>query len=273
MNPKFHKLFDLTNKTALVTGGAGLLGSKFCFALAEYGANVVIVDNQITKANDLARDIRKTGKSCIAIDCDVTNPKDINHLVEEVSKEFRSIDILVNNAAGKSSNLDSFFSDFQNYSIETWNEIMSVNLNSMFLLSQAVITNMVKNKTFGSIIQTSSIYGVLGPDQRIYEGSFYLGHQINTPAVYSASKAGVIGLTKYLSTYFAKDGIRVNSISPGGVYSGQNDLFVKNYSNRIPLGRMAQPEEMVGAILFLASEASSYVTGQNLIIDGGLEAW
>ena len=132
---------------------------------------------------------------------------------------------------------------------------------------------MVKNKISGSIIQTASIYGVVAPDQRIYEGSQYLGRPINTPAVYSVSKAAVIGLTSYLSTYWGAQGIRVNTLTPGGIESGQNDIFKNKYSNRVPMGRMGNSDELVGALLFLASDASTYVNGQNLIVDGGLSVW
>ena len=125
----------------------------------------------------------------------------------------------------------------------------------------------------GSIIQTASIYAVVGPDQRIYEGSLYEGRPINTPPVYSASKAGVVGLTKYLATYWGGKGVRVNTLTPGGVASGQNETFVGRYSARVPLGRMADSKEIATALVFLASDASSYITGQNLIVDGGLSAW
>jgi NAD(P)-dependent dehydrogenase (short-subunit alcohol dehydrogenase family) len=125
----------------------------------------------------------------------------------------------------------------------------------------------------GSIIQTASIYGILAPDKRIYEGSEYNGRAINTPPVYSASKAGVVGLTRYLAAHWAEMGVRVNTLTPGGVETGQNDEFRRRYSARVPLGRMAQPNEMVGAVIFLASDASSYITGQNIIVDGGLSVW
>ena len=143
----------------------------------------------------------------------------------------------------------------------------------MFLVAKAVGKQMVAQGKGGSVIQTASIYGVMAPDQRIYEGSFYLGRQINTPAVYAVSKAGVIGLTKYLAAYWADKGIRVNTLTPGGTESGQNDEFKRRYSNRVPLARMAQAHEMVGTLLYLASDASSYVTGQNIIVDGGLSIW
>ena len=150
---------------------------------------------------------------------------------------------------------------------------MSVNLDGMFLVAQAVGKVMVSQGKGGSIVQTSSIYGWIGPDQRIYKNSVYLDREINTPAVYAASKAGVIGLTKYLATYWAKNNIRVNAIAPGGAESGQNDEFIRRYSARIPMERMAKPYEIVGALLYLASDASSYVTGQTIVVDGGLCAW
>jgi NAD(P)-dependent dehydrogenase (short-subunit alcohol dehydrogenase family) len=132
---------------------------------------------------------------------------------------------------------------------------------------------MIEQGTGGSIVQTASIYGILASDKRIYEGSFYLGRQIGNPAVYSTSKAAVVGLTRYLAAYWADKGIRVNTLTPGGVESGQNDTFKQKYSARIPMGRMARGEEMVGALIYLVSDASSYVTGHNIVVDGGLSAW
>jgi len=194
-------------------------------------------------------------------------------MVRQVVEEFGEITVLHNNAASKSTDLDAFFAPFEEYSLEEWRRIMSVNIDGMFLVAQAVGGQMVRQGKGGSIVQTSSIYGVMAPDPRIYEGSFYMGRQISSPAVYSASKAAVVGLTKYLSTYWADKGIRVNTLTPGGNDSGQNDEFKQRYSARIPLGRMGNPPEMVGALLFLASDASSYITGQNIMVDGGLSAW
>ena len=151
--------------------------------------------------------------------------------------------------------------------------MMAVNLDGMFLVAQAVGAAMSRQRIGGSIIQTSSIYGIMAPDQRIYRGSRYRGRTINTPAVYSASKAGVIGLTQHLATYWAKDNIRVNALVPGGVESGQNAKFKRRYSLRVPMMRMARADELIGALIFLASDASSYTTGQNITIDGGLAAW
>jgi len=275
MNRKsFRSLFDLSDKVAVVTGGAGILGRYFCAGLAESGANVVVVDIQDTKAQEIAEELNQKYKvEAIGISCDVSQPESVQQMVSSVIFKFGEINILHNNAAAKSDDLDAFFAPFEQYSLDQWRKIMSVNLDGIFLVAQAVGKQMILQGKGGSIIQTASIYGIMAPDQRIYEGSLYLDRQINTPAVYSASKAGVIGLTQYLSTYWAKYGIRVNTLTPGGVESGQNEEFKRRYSNRVPLNRIAQAEEMVGALLYLASDASSYVTGQNIIVDGGLSAW
>ena len=150
---------------------------------------------------------------------------------------------------------------------------MAVNVDGMFLVAQAVGKRMVEQGKGGSIIQTASTYGIVGPDQRIYEGSEYLGRQINTPAAYSTSKAAVVGLTRHLATYWGDKRIRVNTLVPGGIESGQNDVFRRNYATRTPLGRMARRDEMIGAVVYLASDASSYMTGQMIVCDGGWTAW
>ncbi|WP_324729975.1 SDR family oxidoreductase [Lysinibacillus fusiformis] len=266
--------FSIRGKTAIVTGGAGILGSHFCRGLADAGASVAVVDIDVQKATEIANSITKNFEvKAKGIFCDLTSEQSVIEMVESVVNEFGTIDILHNNAAGKSSNLNAFFAPFEEYELDQWKEIMSTNLDSMFLVAKHVGKIMKEQGNGGSIIQTASIYGVMGPDNRIYDGSYYYNRQINTPAIYSASKGGVVALTKYLATYWAKDGIRVNTITPGGVESGQNETFKQNYGNRIPLGRMAQAEEMVGALIYLASDASSYVTGQNILIDGGLSAW
>lgn len=268
------QLFDLSGRVAVVTGGAGILGRKFCAGLAELGATVGVVDLDEDAAKKAATLIGDDfGGAVIGLGCDVTKPESVSEMVDRVVSEFGHIDILHNNAAGKSTDLDAFFAPFEEYELAQWREISAVNIDGMFLVAQAVGRQMVKQGRGGSIIQTSSIYGVLAPDHGIYEGSEYLGKKINTPAVYSATKAAVVGLTRHLATYWAGDNIRVNAISPGGVESGQNEEFKKRYSARIPLGRMAQADEMVGALVYLASDASSYVTGQNVVIDGGLSAW
>lgn len=270
----YKKLFDLKGKTALVTGGSGILGTHFCSGLADAGANVAVVDINNQSANELASKLENIySVRAKGFGCDVSDPLSVSSMVKAVVEYFGEINILHNNAAGKSDDLNAFFAPFEDYDLDQWRKIMSVNIDGMFLIAQAVGKQMIKQGKGGSIIQTSSIYGVMAPDHRIYKGSFYLGRQINTPAVYSASKAAVVGLTKHLATYWADSGIRVNTLSPGGTESGQNEEFSRLYSARVPLGRMARAHEMVGALIYLSSEASGYVTGQNIIVDGGLQAW
>ena len=270
----YQDMFNLEDKVAVVTGGAGILGSHFCAGLVESGAIVAVVDIQEKKAQELAKSLSERFKSkVIGVGCDVSEANSVKDMVEQVVAELGKIDILHNNAASKSDDLDAFFAPFEEYSLDQWRQIMAVNLDGMFLVAQAIGKQMIDQGKGGSIIQTASIYGVMAPNNKIYEGSFYLGRQINTPAVYTASKAAIVGLTKYLATYWANRNIRVNTLTPGGTESGQNKEFKKLYSARVPMDRMANQKEMVGALLYLASDASSYVTGQNIIIDGGLSVW
>lgn len=267
--------FDLSGRTAIVTGGGGILGQGFCEVLAAHGANVAVFDVNEAAAAKTVEAIKQSASKArtIAVACDVSSAGSVAAAVARVVKEFGGIDILHNNAATKTGNLADFFAPFEEYTIDTWREIMGVNIDGMFLMAQAAGRQMLAQGRGGSIIQTASIYGVVAPDQRIYEGSQYLDRAINTPAVYSTSKAAVIGLTKYLAAYWGAHGIRVNTLTPGGVESGQNDVFSRKYSARVPLARMARADEMQSALLFLASDASSYMTGQNLVIDGGLTCW
>ncbi|WP_300455644.1 SDR family oxidoreductase [Accumulibacter sp.] len=262
--------FRLDGKTALITGGAGILGQGFAQGLASAGAKVAIVDVQEQAACEVAAAI---GPEAAGFACDVADAVSVRACVEAVRLRFGCIDILHNNAATKTADPRKFFTPFEEYPLEVWRDVMSVNIDGMFLMAQAVGREMIRQGSGGTIIQTASIYGLVGPDERIYEGSDYLGGPINTPAVYAASKAAVIGLTKWLATHWAKTGIRVNCLVPGGVSSGQNSVFSDHYSNRVPMGRMARAEEMVPALLYLASEASSYVTGQVLAVDGGWTCW
>lgn len=270
----YKDLFDLSGKVAVVTGGVGILGTHFCRALSEFGADVAVVDLDEEKAAAVAADlVSRYGTRSIGVGCDVADPGSVKAMVERVADELGGIDVLHNNAASKSADLDAFFAPFERYGLEEWRRIMSVNIDGMFLVAQAVGGLMIRQGRGGSIIQTSSVYGIRGSDKRIYEGSFYLGRQISNPVVYSTSKAAVTGLTRQLATDWAEYGIRVNTLVPAGVESGQNDEFKRRYSNRVPMNRMAQPHEMTGAVVYLASNASSYVTGQMIVVDGGLSAW
>jgi len=270
----FRKKFELHDKLAVVTGGTGILGRRFCAGLAEFGAKVAVVDLEEESATEYARELQDTyGVKCVGIACDVSSAASVEVMTNEVERVLGPIDILHNNAASKGEDLDSFFSPVDKYGLDTWRKVMSVNLDGMFLVAQAIGSRMA-DRGRGSIIQTASIYGSsMGPDQSIYGGSEYMGVSINTPPVYPASKGGVVALTKYLATYWAQRGVRVNAVSPGGVESGQNDIFYNKYSRRVPMQRMGERDEMVGALIFLASDASSYITGQNIFIDGGLSAW
>lgn len=263
--PNIRTLQRLDGKIAIVTGGGGLLGPEFAAALAEQGAHVVLVDvsseGVVIIATNLAEEFNvKT----MGLSADITDATSVATMVSQVISRFGRIDILVNGAAARTPN---FFAPFEDYSVEDWQVVLGVNLTGTFLCCQAVGRHMRKSGG-GSIINISSIYGVVAPDQRIYAGS-----SINTPAVYSASKAGVIGLTKYLSTYWAEYNIRVNAITPGGVFNHQDEGFVNHYEARTPMKRMAHPYEIRGAVAFLASDMSSYMTGHNLIVDGGWTVW
>ena len=272
--PDYRGIFHVNGKVAVVTGACGILGRHFCAALASHGAKVAVIDLDQAATDALATQLREQfGNDAIGIACDVSQSDSVKAMTAKVVRHFGHIDVLHNNAATKSSSLQKLFARFEDYSEDTWRECMAVNIDGMFLVAREVGKQMVSQGSGGSIIQTSSIYGIMGPDQRIYEGSLYMGGPINSPGVYSAAKAAVIGLTKYLATNWGDQNIRVNAIVPGGVESGQNDTFKQRYSARIPLGRMAQASEMVGAVVWLASDASSYVTGQQIVVDGGLSAW
>jgi len=273
MTTNFKALFDLSGRTAVVTGGCGILGRRFADGLAEFGASVALLDLDDQATQNVATELsaRHSGRAK-GYACDITQPDAVHRAAQAIEADLGPVSILLNNAASKTRDVDAFFAPVEKFSLETWREIMAVNLDGMFNVAQ-VFGTLMAGRGYGSIVQTASIYGLMAPDQRIYEGSEYLGRAINTPAVYTASKAGVIGLTKHLATYWAAQGVRVNTLTPGGVESGQNETFKQRYGARIPLGRMARPDEMVGAVLFLVSDAASYVTGQNIAVDGGLSAW
>ena len=267
---------DLTGKTAVVTGGGGILGPRFVDALAARGARVALVDAVTEKADGAAAEINgKRPDACRPYACDVVDPAAVKALHEKVKKDLGPVDILVNAAAAKSPDFFKGFEEvgaFESFPIEDWNHVMGVNTTGVMICCREIGAAMARRGA-GSIVNILSIYGIVAPDQRIYEGSEYEGRAINTPAVYSTSKAAVWGLTRYLATYWGDKGVRVNGVTPGGVFSGQNDTFVVRYSARVPLGRMAEKDEMSGAVVFLASDAASYITGQNIVVDGGLSAW
>jgi 2-deoxy-D-gluconate 3-dehydrogenase len=274
---KTADLFDLSGKSAIVTGGAGLLGQEFCRTLAEAGAGVVVADLQVEAAEAVANRLREDGLSAIAVQTDVTMPESTQALASKALEAYGRLDVLVNSAA-----LDPKFDPqaiarrgsvsgaFEDYPLEQWRQALDVNLTGLFLCCQAAVKPMLEQGS-GSIINICSMYGLVGPDQRLYQRD---GVQTAfKPVYYSVTKAGVVGLTHYLASYYAGKNIRVNALTPGGVYNGHDETFLKAYSARAVMGRMARKDEMNGAILFLASEASSYMTGANLVVDGGWTAW
>lgn len=268
----FPEIFSLKNKVAIVTGALGLIGKHHCEALAEAGANVVVCDFDEKKCVDFAKTLAQTS---IGTTVDITKKDTVVKLRKKVLYEFGKIDILVNNAAVNDmvENPQTALQDsmFENYPLEMWQKSLDVNITGMFLCSQILGTEMA-NKNHGSIINIASTYGVVAPDQSIYKNkdgkqTFYKS------ASYSVTKGAVIAFTKFLSAYWGNKGVRVNALSPGGVENNQEEFFIKNYSQKTPLNRMAQPTDYKGALIFLASDASSYMTGANLIVDGGWTAW
>ena len=266
-----EKIFDIKGKTIVLTGSAGRVGSRFAHTLSNAGANVILVDKE-TKANTkLASEIIKKYKTrAIAQNVDINDSIQVEKLVKFVLKKYKKIDVLINNAHFVPRNHPSRDTEFEKFPVELWDQTISENMRGIFLCSQKIGKSMVERKK-GIIVNISSIYGIIGPDQRIYGKS-----RLNSPAYYSATKGAMVNLTKYLASYWGPKNIRVNTLTLGGIYdkklhSGKE--FVKKYSNKTMLGRMSNKEDYDGAILFLASDASSYMTGSNLIIDGGWTSW
>lgn len=273
-------MFDLTNKVVLVVGGRGYLGRDFCHKLKSQNAIVVSADlPNLSKAASQAS-FGKELEGVEQVDIDVTNKKSVSRVVKMILDKFGRLDVLVYSVTSKP---EDFYLPFTECSLEGWRSVIDVELDGLFLVSQEV-GKFMESKKQGSMIFVSSIYGVVGNDQRIYKGSnlsqLYANGQTNSNkqtfshSVYPVVKGGIISLTRYLAAYWGECNIRVNCISPGGVYhEGENEDFLSKYSERVPLGRKAKVEEISGSIVYLASDESSYTTGQNLIIDGGWTAW
>jgi NAD(P)-dependent dehydrogenase (short-subunit alcohol dehydrogenase family) len=267
------ELFSLQGKTALVTGATGLLGRQHCLALAEAGACVIAADLNAKACADLINTLPGLN-SHLAIELDVTKLESLKTAREIVFDEFAQLDILVNNAAVndmfESPALAAEQSKFENYPLDMWLRSVEVNLTGVFLTCQIWGTPMAARGS-GSIINIASTYGMVGPDQSLYQKPDGTQTFFKSPA-YPATKGGVLNFTRYLAAYWGQCGVRVNALSPGGVQNGQDDWFVQNYSQRTSLGRMANPRDYKGALIFLASDASAYMTGANLVVDGGWTA-
>lgn len=265
--------FNLKGKVALVTGALGLLGKEHCYALQSAGAFVVAAD--LCEEDKIKSFVQSELPEGLAVRVDVTDSKSVQSALEKVKARFGRCDILVNNAAINdhfdNPNTALEKSRFENYPVEMFQKIMTVNVTGIFNMAQVFGTEMAKQGS-GSMINIASTYGIVAPDQSLYQNE--KGEQVfNKSISYPASKGAVISMTKFLAAYWGAQGVRVNTLSPGGVENQQDTFFKKAYSKKTPLGRMAKPWDYRGALVFLASDASEYVTGANLVVDGGFTIW
>lgn len=263
--------FDLRGKVAVVTGATGLLGREHCAALAAAGANVVVADLDVARCAELAVTLKP---EAMELSLDVTSQESIRGGLAAILQRFGRVDVLVNNAAVndmfENPALAGELSKFENYPEALWRKMFDVNITGMFLCSQEIGGEMARRGN-GSIINVASTYGIVGPDQRIYQRPDGKQEFYKSPA-YPATKGAVISFTRYLAAYWGGRCVRVNTLSPGGVENSQDQCFINNYSARTPLRRMASPGDYQGAVVFLASDASAYMTGANLVVDGGWTA-
>lgn len=266
-----NPIFDLKNKTVVLTGSAGRLGSRFAHVLSGAGANVVLVDIEESANKQLEQELitrYKTKPTAFSID--ISKQNDVKQFIKKITSKYKKIDVLINNAHFIPRTHPKRDASFEEYPLDLWDKTITTNLRGLFLCCQEIGRVMVKQKK-GVIINVSSIYGIVGADQRIYGKS-----RLNSPAFYAATKGAMVNFSRYLAAYWHGKNIRVNTLTLGGVFDEKlhkDKNFVKSYSNKTILGRMASKEDYDGPLLFLASDASSYVTGTNLIVDGGWTAW
>jgi NAD(P)-dependent dehydrogenase (short-subunit alcohol dehydrogenase family) len=255
----YEQIFSCKNKVAIVTGGGGLIGKQIAQALADFGAKVYVVDIDPQNENP-----ENPSPQISFLKINTTSEDEVKQAFKQISDKENRLDILVTCAYPRTKDWGSMVEDVP---FDSWQENLNSQLGGTFICCREAAANM-KMTGGGSIINMASTYGVVAPDFSIYEGT-----SMTMPVAYSAIKSGLIGLTRYFSIYYAKDNIRANSISPGGILDRQPDEFVNRYSKKTPLGRMGKASDIVGGVVFLASESSAYVTGQNLLIDGGWTAW
>jgi len=271
MDKKFSikDLIDLKGRTAIITGSAGNLGCHIAATLAELGADLILTDREGTDYGQVT-EIIKTFSNTVTyhvIDCDLENEESRIELIRNIDERIEKLDILINNAAfAGTADLEGWNTNFHEQSLGSWRRAFEVNLTSVFHLSRDLSQKMIPGNN-GSIINIGSIYASHGPDYSLYEGT-----DMGNPAAYAASKGGLIQFTKWLATTLAPD-IRVNSVSPGGFFRNQPKSFVKRYKDRTPLSRMANDHDIKGVIAFLSSDLSKYITGQDIMLDGGWSVW
>lgn len=280
MNPSFsvRDAFDLTGRVAVITGGAGLLGVRHAQAVAELGGIPWLVDVDAGRAQAAASEIQQQfGVKAVGLACDITDPEAVAALGKSVLDRHGRVDILINNAANnpkvEAGTSGQHWSRFENFPLAVWNQDIAVGLTGAFLCSQ-VLGSCMAEAGRGVILNIASDLGLIAPDQRIYRNP---GETVQTqsvkPVTYSVVKAGLIGLTRYLATYWPHAGVRANTLAPGGVFAGQGEDFVQRLTSLIPLGRMAHQDEYKAAVAFLVSDASSYMNGAILSMDGGRTVW
>ena len=279
MKKKMKDLFNLKDKIAVITGGSGFLGSEFALTLSNIGAIPIVLDKNKNSLQLLEKKFKKKKLKGFFLLVDLNDENKVNVAIDLIIKKYRKIDCLINAAGFTGQSMlktnVNFFEKFEKYNFQLWQRSLNGNLSSVFLVTKSVAKHMIKRKK-GSIVNIASDVGIISPDHRIYEPNKkfnYKGVNFNTPISYSVAKSGIISMTRYLATYWAKKGIRVNCISPAGIYKKHNKKFVEQLSQRIPIGRMAKSYELNGAIIYLCSNASSFVTGHNLVVDGGRTIW
>ena len=256
-------MFGLKGRIALVTGGAGKYGSCIAQGLGEAGATVIIASRNLRSCREKAGELRKEGLDVKSEMLDISREESIKGIRDKIISDYKKIDILVNNAVGRPGGDDS------DSAAKHWEISMKINAVGLFLITRVFLEQMVKQNC-GSVINIASMYGMVAQDPHMYDGT---GLGSDEMGDYFFHKAGMINFTRYLATRYAENNIRANCISPGGLFANQSERFLENYSRRVPLGRMADKDDIKGAVVYLASDASAYVTGHNLVVDGGWTAW
>ena len=273
-----NKQFEINNKVVIITGGAGMLGTRYANLVCDLGGIPIIIDIDKDKINKVVKKLKKKNINSFGYSANIQNESEIIKKKKLIIKKYKRIDILINNAAltakGMSNKGSDFFKALEEYPLDLWEKLIDVNLTGHFICSKIFGKNMIKNRS-GIIVNVSSEIGLISPDKRIYKGikNPYSKGPLNNPPPYSATKAGLIQMSNYLSIKWAKYNVRVNSFCPGGVFDNHDKKFVKRYSNLVPMGRMAFKDEYLGPIAFLISNASYAINGKTLVVDGGKTSW